>query len=143
MSKVENPGRFIKNSEANKMIKRYFQYRKELRETHGVPWNKNEDHYAYCFGLEEMRQLIAKADAYNEGKPEFPAVGIRVYNTRTLSVVDPKDDVLMVPYLSNFRNMGPVDEELDNNGEEIIYDDGNDDEDVLNDPTFCPPKCFG
>lgn len=141
MSKTENPGRFIKNSVANKMIKKYFAYRRELKEKHDVPWNKQKDHYAYCFGLEEMRQLIAKADAYNEGKPEFPAVGIRVYNTRTLSDVDPKDDVLMIPYLSNHKNMGPVDEELDNNGEEIIYTDENDEEDALNDPIFCPPFC--
>ena len=48
------------------MIKRYFQYRRELKEKHGVPWNKQEDHYANCFGLEKMRKLLAKADAYNE-----------------------------------------------------------------------------
>ena len=34
--------------------------------------------------------------------------------------------------------MSPVDEELDNNGEKIIYTDENDEEDALNHPVFCP-----
>lgn len=134
------PGKFISQSKSRKMLKAYFQYREELQQKNGVPWDKSKDHYAYCFGLDQMQALMQKIESYNSGEPELPIVGVRIYNTRSLPPLAPGDDVLLVPYLSNNKNLIPIDDDLDNDGNEIM-NPSEDDDDVLNDPRLCPPYC--
>lgn len=137
---MKGPGKFISQKKAHQMLKAYFDYRKELEKNNGVPWDKKKDHYAYCFGLEEMRALIEKADQYNKDNPNNPVEGIRIYNTRTVSPEAPGDDVFLIPYTQDTKNVMPVDNEHDNGGEEIT-DLSEDEGMALNRPRFCPPYC--
>lgn len=136
----QGPGSFISQKKARQMIKAYFRYRQELEQTHQLPWNPQKDHYAYAFGLEQMKTMIQQIEAYNANDPQFPVVGVRVYNTRTLPPEEPGDDVLLIPYLSNNKNLVAIDDDLDNEGQPIL-DPSDDDGDALNNPLFCPPSC--
>ena len=84
--------------------------------------------------------MIQRIEAYNANDPQFPVVGVRVYNTRTLPPEEPGDDVLLIPYLSNNKNLVAIDDDLDNEGQPIL-DPSDDNGDALINPLFCPPSC--
>jgi len=135
-----NPGRFISQKTAKKMLDAYFDYREELQKNNNVPWDPKTNHYAYAFGLEQMKELMSQIETYNEQNPKNPVEGLRIYNTRTLPPQAPGDDVYIIPYTADKKNIMAVDNFHDNNGEEIT--ELSDDEGMaLNWPKFCPPKC--
>lgn len=130
---TKTSGDFITADEAWGKLEMYKKYRRNQNSS----YNPKKDVYGFTFGVERLRQLIAKIDSLNI-KHSDSLAGVRVYFARRKRTGTPPEinDVFLIPVGKNGRNVYPVDDDYNPNkivAEEPVL--------ILNRSSPCPNQC--
>jgi hypothetical protein len=137
----QNSGEFISVDAAYGKLDLYKTFKRKANSA----YDPKKDIYGFVFGLDKVKQLIAKIDTINKHHPDS-LVAIRIYFGRSRgSGKGEVPDIFVLPVDKNHNNMYPVDDDSKTLGAASAYKSKNakmlDEVAILNTSVPCPNKC--